>query len=324
MGGNALKIATRRYSKQEYYNILPEIESLAKQIFDEVCITKCYSDKDSFGDIDVLCLSDDLGINLFDKINEVFKPTEIFRNTNMWSFDYKEIQVDFILTSRENWETSKIYYSYNDVCNLIGKIAHRFGIKFGYKGLVWVGFIPQKTEIILTKDHNKILEFLGFDSKAFNIGFKTLEEIFNFIIESKYFNPVYFDLDLHSSSVRDRDIKRVNYQLFLQKIEPLKNKDYLFLHPTKDYYLGLIDHYFPGFLKQYSDIFRKKEVDAEVKKIFNGNIVKHLYGNDFLRLRKDLEIFKNSFDSKQSMNSAILELGSSEKVLELYKNIVKS
>lgn len=323
MGGRALKeIETIRYSKEEYYAILPEIELLSKKIFKDVYITKCYRQKDSFGDIDVLCLTDDLQQDINIELFNIFKPNQVYKNTNCWSFDYKKIQIDFILTEPENWETSKIYYSYNDVGNLIGKIAHCFGLKYGHEGLKWVGFVPQKKEIILTKDNNVALEFLGFDYNKFNNGFETLDEIFEFVISSKYFNPKFYDLSLQNKTNRDRDKKRINYQLFLGRIEKLNSENFYHIHKNRDYYLGLIDHYFPGFMKKYSELYTQKEMNQKVREIFNGNVIKHLYGKNVEKISHDIAKFRNSFSSIDEMNRYILETADTEKVLEKYKSVV--
>ena len=113
MGGNALKhTITRRYQKDEFEIIVPEILDKAKSLFSDAVCTKAFHSKDSFGDADILCLIDKpININIKDWIIETFGSNEVVNNGNVYSFDYKELQVDFILTPLKNWETSQIYFS---------------------------------------------------------------------------------------------------------------------------------------------------------------------------------------------------------------------
>ena len=124
MGGLAIKNAyTRRYSKEEYDNILPEIIDKAKLLFTDARDTRYYFSKDSFGDADILCLVDKpIEIDITQWIYDTFDSKEVVKNSSVYSFEYKELQVDFILTPLRNWETSYTYFSFNDLHNLIGKI----------------------------------------------------------------------------------------------------------------------------------------------------------------------------------------------------------
>ena len=93
LGGLALKNAfTRRYQKEEFELLMPEVQAKLKTYFSAAEPTKYYRTKDSFGDADFLCLWDDkIDANkVKDFIQETFNPKEIFRNTTVFSFDYKD------------------------------------------------------------------------------------------------------------------------------------------------------------------------------------------------------------------------------------------
>jgi hypothetical protein len=51
-----------------------------------------------------------MNIDLKKWIIEEFGATEVICNSSVYSFDYKELQVDFILTPPKYWETSQVYY----------------------------------------------------------------------------------------------------------------------------------------------------------------------------------------------------------------------
>ncbi len=136
MGGLALKNAfTRRVNTKEMYaicqklfeglNKLPSLSGIGRYRLDEpydfnaraphiymrgangsvnvALVPRYFGDKDSFGDVDMLVCSELFdGVDIRKFIQTSYRPTEIFHNTNVWSFDVNECQVDFILVSAEN------------------------------------------------------------------------------------------------------------------------------------------------------------------------------------------------------------------------------
>lgn len=43
-----------------------------------------------------------------------------------------------MLKANEHFNTSLEYLNWNDLGNLIGRIAHKFGLKYGHKGLLYI------------------------------------------------------------------------------------------------------------------------------------------------------------------------------------------
>lgn len=329
MGGLALKTCyTRRFSKEEFEKITPEILEKAKMIFSDVVLTTSYRNKDSFGDADILCLIDNpINIDIETWIYDNMQSKEVFKNGHVYSFEYKELQVDFILTPKKYWNTSIIYFSYNDLHNLVGKISHRFGLKWGHKGLVYNYKIDDKSlrEIIITTDHRKALSFLGFDPDRYDRGFNNIDEIFDFIITSKYFNPWNFDLANLNKINRDRDKKRKTYNAFLEKIEHLKNEPndkWYYFHRNKEFYLGLVDYHFPGFMRKYRDLEKLEEEKRYIHSLFNGNLIMQywpeLKGKD---LGNSISKFYSYYASKEDANNKILELNDTDQIMSLFARI---
>jgi hypothetical protein len=314
MGGQAIKTAyTRRYSRKEYDEIVPEIIQKAKKLFSHATDTKFFFEKESFGDADILCLVDKpINIDIANWIFSEFKSKEVNKNSHVYSFEYKELQVDFILTPLRNWETSKVYFSYNDLHNLIGKVAHKFGLKWGFDGLQYVYRLNDKKlgTIEVTKDHKDALEFLGFDSKRYEEGFKNLDEIFEFVINSKYFNPWLFDLEKLNRINRERDKKRTTYKKFLEYLEPIKKEtkieDYHYFYSDKKVYLGLIDNVFPGFLRKYRLLEKKEERINMISKKFNGHMLIDKFNLRGKELGTLITNFKESFETKEQYEEFIL------------------
>lgn len=284
MGGNALTIAkTRRYQKEEYLDILIEVRTMLnnKGIVSE--IPKWYSNKENFGDLDVLIKSSTINGNILDIINQLFKPSEVYNNNGVISFDYKEFQIDFIMTSDDKWETSINYFSYNDLGNLIGRISYQMGFRFGHFGLKFVYLHDKggrKTSKIISKNPRKIYEFLGFDYDRYLKGFNDLEDIFKFVANSRYFNRNIFNYDNLNHQNRTRNKKRKNYELFLDYIKT--NKDILFIDyefKTKEFYINEAEKFFGVELNNLVNEFNYRvERERLASEKFNGHIIMEKYG----------------------------------------------
>lgn len=330
MGGNAIKnVVTRRYQKEEFDVILPIILEKAKKLFSEAVSTTYFKSKDSFGDADILCLVDKpINIDIKKWIIEEFNSKEVVQNTNVYSFEYNELQVDFILTSLSNWKTSQVYYSYNDLHNLIGKVAHKFNLKWGYKGLMFVYRIDGKVlgEICLTKDHKLALQFLGFDVARYEQGFDKLDEIFDFVTSSKYFNPWLYDFETLNRINRERDRKRKTYASFVEHVAPMKEKGkdaFHYFYADKKVYLGHIDFNFPGFLKQYRELEKKEERKRKIALLFNGNLLMTYFGITGKELGKAINDFQNLFESKLAMEEYLLGINDIGKILQKFSDDLK-
>lgn len=244
MGGNALKnTETRRYMREEYFDLEVEVLEKLKPYALEMSNIVAYSEKESFGDMDILYVPFSNN-NILESVKNVFKPNEIVPNGNVISFDYKGLQIDLIKSSLFTFEYSKFYFGFNDLGNLIGKIAHRFGLKHGHDGLFLKVMDGDQhvDDLLLTRDPQKTLEFLDLDVKRYTEAFKNLDEIFTYVTSSKYFAPQLFDLDTLRHRDRTRDKKRDTYQKFLKYIEENKFEEKVLpskfevVHKVLDYF----------------------------------------------------------------------------------------
>lgn len=223
MGGNALKkTKTRRFSAVEYRStvadLLPRLKRVLSVPLEEI---PSFEEKESFGDCDVIVESNNLkfswGRDLIDEFG--LDSTKFVKNTNVFSFAFNELQIDLILTPKNYFHSSLNYFSFNDLGNLVGRISHKLGIKYGHRGLSLVVRDKERGDHILEEiqlasdDGTKIIyEILGLPEKY---SFKTRKEIFEFVASSKFFDPAIFLLDNRNSNSKIRDRKRVTYREFL-------------------------------------------------------------------------------------------------------------
>lgn len=317
MGGNALSFETRRVLRDEYFVLVEEIkgklESIGESKFSDI---PAYRTKPDFGDIDILICSD--RPNRREWIQKLFDPKEIYHNSDVFSFDYKDVQVDFIFCEPENFVTSYNYFAWNDLGNIYSRIMHRFGARNGHDGLTLIVRDDTRVigEILLSKDIDEILKFGGYDPVRFHEGFDTLEDIFKFVVSSPYYNYEIFDLDNRNYRARTRDRKRPTYTEFLVWAQENVTENGYEWNSNKAAYLPRILYTF-GKLDEYTDMLRKHFQNLDIKAKFNGELVMKLTGLSGKELGAFMTGFKEKF-SKDDM-SKMTESMIREEILNAFR-----
>ena len=153
-------------------------------------------------------------------------------------------------------------------------------LKYGHDGLYLTVYLNsnRKENIFISDDNNKIFEFLGFDYNRYLKGFDTLEEIFDYIIDSKYFDSEMFDLENLNQKDRKRNRKRKTYNQFIEYIKVNNiNKRYEFKH--KNEYIEDVDKFFTEskLIEKLEDLRIKDSINQETNKKFNGKLVMKKY-----------------------------------------------
>jgi hypothetical protein len=290
MGGKALKNTyTERKNTTEFKQIATEIQKQLATLGLESHVVKCYHTKKTHGDLDLLLkMNQDFrtqNINLRHWVEDTFQPHEIHNNGGVISFDYNQFQVDFIPVRQSNWEIAKDFFDYDPTGNLMGKIAKRFSfhltdnlwvkVKYGFEGLIIEITSPAfKKEITLSKDSQTIFNFLGLNYQRYLKGFETKEDIFQYIINSKYFDPSVFQMENLRHVDRKRNKKRATYQDFL-KVLPATNPYDKFNLETKADHLAYFQTHFPhmNFDQIAHENQQKAQENEEIKTKFNGKLI---------------------------------------------------
>lgn len=220
MGGNALSHCTRRYQRQEYFELTKKLQSALEQITNtRVALIPAYTSKESFGDADFLVKTKP-DVDVLGLIKNQFNDSEFVKNGNVLSIAMEELQVDLIATDGLYFQSSLDYFSYNDLHNLTGRLLHKLGIKHGHKGLSLVVRHKDRSDHILKEiflEHmfakEKAYEILGLDV---NFIPETEDDIYKFVASSKFFDPDIFLLENRNNDSRTRDKKRKIYNGFLE------------------------------------------------------------------------------------------------------------
>ena len=287
MGGHVLKKTfTRRYAADEYDALSIKMMVHVTNLFGtKIHVVRAYGAKESHGDMDILVLNDGSLGDINAKISEYFKPGQIVRNGNVYSFDHEELQIDLILTTPENWDSSLVFFDYDPSGNLMGKTAHKFGLKYGFAGLM----CPYRSssgrevaDIFVSKDSRRIFEFMGYDYDEYSKGFDTEPQIFEYVMGSMYFDPQNFMMENLNHVDRKRNRKRPSYQRFISyvnsEVESGRGWDFRF-RIDKESYLPAIDSAFPE-VEIFDRIAECRNVEARravISEKFNGRMIMAAY-----------------------------------------------
>jgi hypothetical protein len=307
MGGSAIKtVSIKRLPKEEFEPYTRDVVSKLLTKFSYASPLRYYHNKPDFGDLDIVMnLSEDKSRDdTTATIIELFNSREIHKNGNTYSFEYKKFQVDLIFTKDEDIQSTEFYFSYNDLNNLVGRIAHKFDLKFGFDGLNFVirdhhGSLFKR--ILISKDERKIYEFLGLSYGKFLQGFDEVSDIFDFVISSPYFDSEIFNYENLNHQNRTRNKKRKNYAGFLEYLQKHNIcKSYPF-EKDKSKYIQVIDTYFPEaqLIKRLDEIQTEFQYQRSLREKFNGDLVMKLTGLHGKDLGKFIYNFKKQYHDFQ-------------------------
>lgn len=307
MGGRALGVETCRLDAEVYFKLYEQI----KVIFPEVELIPSYRTKTTFGDMDLLYRKGDLNPQSIETILNEFTPIQgTNRNGDVTSIgvlveENGLFQLDFIGVPADTYDFALKYFSFNDLGNLIGRVASRLSLKFGHKGLFYVqreGDLVLK-EHLLTDNFYRALEYLDLSYYWYHNGFDTLEDMFQWVMGSEYYDFSDFDLENRNHKSRIRDEKRPNYRAFLKYAadNPIVNALIL----PREYYLNMHFDHFPDFKVAYEESAYLYQQNKIYKKIVNGNVCMEITGLKGPELGRFMQIVNQYLDKETA-----IEMGS--------------
>jgi len=313
MGGKALEaFGARRFAKEEYAALSLEIKERIKK-FSPLEIPAYFS-KETFGDLDLIVPT--LQKEDYEEICVALNSWIFLRNDDVMSILYDGLQIDIIPMSPENIVTAYNYYSFNDLGNLMGKIFHKFGLKYGHRGLTMPvrDGTHQITELVISKDIQKIFEFGDFEYSHFKEGFNDLKEIFSFVLSTSYFNSDVYQYESLNHHNRIRDRKRATYHAFLEylkqrirfngewtsleKLYSTEEMGYRFSE-NKDDYIPMIFDFFPEAKADYDIALAQRELQRAIKAKYNGNVVMEITGLKGISLGEFMGFLKRCWDEEE-------------------------
>lgn len=330
MGGNLFTV--RRYEADEYRKLEAEVvvDKLTIQLGMSVASLMYYKNKESFGDMDILVESDNLPPNWKQLVIETFnlQPEQTHSNGNVFSIMYKNFQIDLICMQHKYFNSAYYYYAYNDLGNLLGRITHKMGIKFGHKGLSLI--IRPKDfkdhvigEVELSQNFEDALKIIGVSPEEYDKGFDDIEDIFKYVSSSPYFNSDIYLLDNRNAVSRVRDKKRQTYNKFLEWCESQKDTlpRFDFGNVTEKggyslrepWYSDIVLKYFPEAEEKVNALIEEYELNQKLAEKLSGGIVMKVTGIEGKELgvlyKKVKEILFEKYTKQQliDMDSNVIE-----------------
>lgn len=299
MGGNLFK--TPRIPKEQYFALVQTLTPVFVEAFGHhFKIPASYRNKADYGDMDVLVNTDQLTNKDWRKdLIQRLALTQYKSQTRLFSTVYDNFQVDYFALNSDDFESTYNFMSYNILGNLLGRIFHKFGLKYGERGLTY----PLRNyhgnvcdEIIITKDMRRILAFLELDYQIWLNGFDNLETLFSYVIDCKYFSTLSHRKENVNNNQRKK--QRKDYQIFLSYIDEHNiDKEYPF-SKDKTEYIAYIDTAFPEITLADSVATHnsREALNQQVHNRFNGHtIIKLLPTIKDYQIGPFINQFKNNF-----------------------------
>lgn len=298
MGGNAIE-NTRRLLADQYRELEAEVVEKLGTIYPELHPLPYYRQKPDFGDLDIVVPKPKLERKDFEAFLKELGSRQAVYNSDNISFEYQDFQVDLIFVEPEQVQSAIFYYAYNDLNNLVGRIAHKLGLKFGWDGLnyqIRTESGHRAESLLLSRDPAAIYQFLGYDYRRWQQGFDSLEEIFEFVISSEFFNPEIYDDENLNHINRTRNRKRKTYSSFLEWLKTREQLPAYQFEKDKSIYLIRTHNAFEnadffGQLKAYAK--RIQDYEKRYAK-FNGKLVQLWTGLEGKALGQVMQSYKSS------------------------------
>lgn len=318
MGGNALSLKSVRLTKKNFERLAADcVDKLQAALpGNRVYAIEAYAAKADFGDLDVLVESTGYDPH---KAAEALNAVEVVRNgpvtsvgvlvdPSLGATDGNVFQVDLIKMESAGFAFASCYFRFNDMGNLLGRVAHAMGLALRHDGLVYYvrdGDYKFR-DIMLTQDFDEALRLLGYDPLRYALGFEDLESIFGYVAQSPFFNRDIYLLENRNAQSRIRDRKRPTYTAFLKWCEAHPELP-AHQYPTdKKAWLPRFAEYFPGFQAEYDKALADLAELRAVKAKFNGEWVSQLTGLQGKELGGLMQAFKNSFETPEAQRAYLL------------------
>jgi hypothetical protein len=208
----------------------------------------------------------------------------------------------------ESFDFASCYFRNSDMGNLVGRVSHAMAVSLRHDGLVYYfrdGDYKFR-EIVLTRNYAEALRFLGYDVQRYFEGFEDLEEIFQYVASTPFFNSSIYLLENRNAQARVRDRKRPTYNAFLKWCECHSNLSAFEFPADKKAWHARLVEFFPQFEGEYQQAVDDLARQRALKERFNGDFVSKLTGLQGKELGGLMKRFKESFETPQAMHEFIL------------------
>ena len=324
MGGHALSVDQVRLPAVEYIPLADRLENEFRVfVGGRVEPIQAYRQKPDFGDLDLLVEAEALFALSED-------PEDRWEAARRWalslgatdfaqsgggplSFGYPlgdgtHFQVDLIAVPAAEFDTHRDYFAWNDLGNLMGRIAHKMGMKYGSQGLVYP--FREGThlveEVLVTRSTDQALSFMGYDASRWRAGFDGLEDLFEFASSTPFFNPDIFALENLNNKNRTRNRKRKTFMTFLGWLEKGGWQGEPFEFPEdRSVWLPMATARFPEFGRRLEDCIARQGALRVQRAKFNGRLLSTWTGLEGVALGVAMAKLRRAAGSDQDLAALV-------------------
>jgi hypothetical protein len=274
-GGKLFGDLATRVTTSEMNAIFDEVKDKIGNLFNKMQLSRALKSKQDHGDIDIVVEPKE-GANL-DLKNQLSGAIQYSKNGNIHSVLYhsdkvnKDVHIDFLVASGDDYEPQFEYLSFNDFSGILGVLARRLGYSYSIEGFfkVYVDKSGRHHKILITKNLRDGLKILGYE-KVLNTydAISNPDDIVKFISAS----PLFDSDDYVGQGFNHSDRKRVRFGRpsadFIRQHLIMSNK-----HREIDDFDHFLKTLFP---EKYQTLL------ADEQKIESETIAKSKYGGEWL------------------------------------------
>lgn len=293
MGGKA--VTSYRMDSQTHDRFLDHVVPVLVDLHldeERVYPVRSFENKASHGDLDVLFMKPATSTNDLRRMRDAkhalmhnetdLEVLEYNSNGDILSmavmFEGKPRQLDVIFTWSFHWHIAKVFYDFNDMGNLMGKVARWHRMKWGFQGLRYVVYSEDGSrkldEITLTGNPATAFEILGFDWQRYQKGFVKRSDVWEYVLNGALTDPRCFLPKNLNAGQRQRDTKRTGYELFMKYLDEFVEIDMSTERPSHEDTWELVHDKIGINLEQQVNALRME--DAKLQKAaekFNGRVI---------------------------------------------------
>jgi len=298
-----------RVQGAEYDAVIEELQKDFSARFQVLRSAEQLQDKESFGDIDLICLPDE-------PIDETFfqnilgdRFLEHRRNGSIHSVliklnSGKQVHVDFIRAKDEiDLERKHMYYSKGHISSMIGMLAKKLNFKYGTEGF-FKRFQDKRGnwhDILVGDSLRDGLAIMGFELEIYD-DIHNIDNIVAFISGSPFFDSSYFGSE--NMVQRDRQsLKRNQAEDYLA--QKLREKQQTRSVADED---ELFRRLFPDKFRRFVE--EAENIDKETYKAgaINGKKVMEVFQiKPGLDVRKILKFLSDNYPEAEELSGEIIE-----------------
>ena len=239
MGGNAFTsgpnpVSTPRMPPEVYFMLRDHYNHILRTLYKRVATPIEAPNKTSYGDVDILVSEPLIDLPGTETLARLLKAERTFKNhgspTTSFAVQYPNdpgsyVQIDIHVCTAETFEWQLFHQSHGDLWNLLGTAIRPAGLTANDKGLhLRIEGIEsldrKKSMILLTRDPDAVVRFLGLDSEASRQSFGSIEQMYAFVRACRFFNPGRYMRDGLKANDRKRMAQREIYRRFVEEWVP--------------------------------------------------------------------------------------------------------